>query len=136
MSHFVVFCLVQFLHFPRDSDWHGFLETDAVNRGLFLQGRCSFLVRLPSALPATEFLICRDASALLFSALASMAELPSLFSHRPIVVRHQTWALYHPFVEAVALTLVDLPITFLISIVFSTVLYELVQLQQSAGQFL
>jgi ATP-binding cassette subfamily G (WHITE) protein 2 (SNQ2) len=65
-----------------------------------------------------------------------MAEIPALFSHRPIVVRHQNWALYHPFIEAVALTLVDVPITFFISIVFSTILYELVQLQQSAGQFL
>ena len=77
-----------------------------------------------------------DTSALLFSAFASMAELPALFAHRPIVIRHQTWALYHPFIEAVAMTLVDIPITFLTSIVFAAILYELVQLQQSAEQFL
>jgi ATP-binding cassette subfamily G (WHITE) protein 2 (SNQ2) len=41
-----------------------------------------------------------------------MAEIPTLFGQRPIVERHQKSAMYHPFIEAVALTLVDIPITF------------------------
>ena len=68
--------------------------------------------------------------------LTLVAEIPSLFTQRPIVSRHQKAALYHPFVEAVALTLVDIPITFVTSLVFGTILYEAVRLQQSAGQFL
>ncbi|KAJ7261720.1 ABC-2 type transporter-domain-containing protein [Mycena haematopus] len=50
--------------------------------------------------------------ALLFSALTSMAEIVALFAQRPIILRHNKAALYHPFLEAVALTLVDIPITF------------------------
>jgi ATP-binding cassette subfamily G (WHITE) protein 2 (SNQ2) len=51
-------------------------------------------------------------SSLLFAALSTMAEIPTLFGQRPIVERHQKSAMYHPFIEAVALTLVDIPITF------------------------
>lgn len=42
--------------------------------------------------------------ALLFAALTAMAEIPALYAQRPIVVRHQKSALYHPFIEAAALT--------------------------------
>jgi len=75
-------------------------------------------------------------SALLFSALMAMAEIPALFSQRPIVLRHQQWGLYHPFIEAVALTIVDLPVTFLSTLLFGGLIYALVGLQKSAGQFL
>jgi len=62
--------------------------------------------------------------------------ISSLFAQRPIVSRHQKAALYHPFVEAVALTLVDIPITFVTITHISTIIYEAVRLQQSASQFL
>lgn len=65
-----------------------------------------------------------------------MAEIPALFNQRPIVARHQKAALYHPFIEAVALTLVDIPITFLTTTVFGILIYFIVGLQRSAGQFL
>lgn len=39
-----------------------------------------------------------------------MAEIPALFSQRDIVIKHYKAAMYHPFVEAAALTIVDLPI--------------------------
>jgi ATP-binding cassette subfamily G (WHITE) protein 2 (SNQ2) len=65
-----------------------------------------------------------------------MAEIPALYSQRPIVNRHQKAALYHPFVEAMALTLVDIPITLATSIVFSVIVYFMVGLQSSAAQFL
>jgi len=64
-----------------------------------------------------------------------MAEIPSLYAQRPIVHRHHNAALYHPFVEALAFTIVDLPITFLCSTIFGVILYFLVGLQRSAGQF-
>lgn len=65
-----------------------------------------------------------------------MSEIPSLFALRPIVERHYKAAMYHPFVEAIALTLVDVPITFIILLLYSIVLYFLVGLQRTAGQFL
>ena len=55
-------------------------------------------------------------------------EIPSLFIQRPIVARRQKAALYHPFVEAVALTIVDIPITFFMSLLFGTIIYEAVRL--------
>ncbi|KAJ7476163.1 pleiotropic drug resistance ABC transporter [Mycena latifolia] len=73
--------------------------------------------------------------ALLFSALSSMAEISALFAQRPIVLRQSKAALYHPFIEAVALTLVDIPITFATTLVFAILLYFIVGLQRTASQF-
>ncbi|KAF5334859.1 hypothetical protein D9758_014292 [Tetrapyrgos nigripes] len=72
---------------------------------------------------------------LLFSALATMSEIPALFGQRPIVLRQSRWGFYHPFVDQLALFLVDLPIFALTILVFAVIIYELVQLQQTAGQF-
>ena len=65
-----------------------------------------------------------------------MAEIPALFTQRPIVLRHQKAAMYHPFIEAVASTLVDIPITFTTVLVFAVMVYFIVGLQPSASQFL
>ncbi|KZT66729.1 hypothetical protein DAEQUDRAFT_714433 [Daedalea quercina L-15889] len=73
--------------------------------------------------------------ALMFAAISTMAEIPALFVQRPIVRRHARAAMYHPFVETFALTLVDVPITAVTLILFSIILYFLVGLQQNAGKF-
>ena len=65
-----------------------------------------------------------------------MAEIPALFNQRPIVLRHLKAAMYHPFIEAIAITVVDIPITLLSMLIFCVVLYFLVGLQSTAGQFL
>ena len=44
--------------------------------------------------------------------------------------------MYYPFIESLALTLVDAPIAFFTLLIFCIVLYFVVGLQQSAGQFL
>ncbi|KAH9854553.1 ABC-2 type transporter-domain-containing protein [Lenzites betulinus] len=72
---------------------------------------------------------------LLFSALSTMAEIPALFGQRPIVNRQSRAAMYHPFVEGLALTLVDVPITFITMVVFGIIIYFLVGLEQTAAQF-
>ena len=46
--------------------------------------------------------------ALLFGALSTMAEIPALYSQRPIVARHHKAALYRPWIDAFALTVVDI----------------------------
>lgn len=71
-------------------------------------------------------------SALLFSALTAMAEIPALYAQRPIVLRHERAALYHPFIESLALTFVDIPITFALVTIFAIVLYFMTGLQRSA----
>ncbi|KAF8329221.1 pleiotropic drug resistance ABC transporter [Amanita rubescens] len=73
--------------------------------------------------------------ALLFTTLTAMAEIPALYTQRPIVLRHYRAAMYHPFVEALALTLVDIPITAISLSIFSVVLYFMAGLQRSAEQF-
>ncbi|KAF5387203.1 hypothetical protein D9757_006886 [Collybiopsis confluens] len=73
--------------------------------------------------------------ALLFCALSSMAEIPSLFAQRPIVHRQTQAGMYHPFIESVALTLVGVPITLLNTVIFSILIYFIVGLQTSAAQF-
>ncbi|KAE9393362.1 hypothetical protein BT96DRAFT_924054 [Gymnopus androsaceus JB14] len=73
--------------------------------------------------------------ALLFCALSSMAEIPSLFAQRPILHRQKQAAMYHPFIESVALTLVDVPITFINTSIFGILIYFIVGLQLSAAQF-
>ncbi|KAF9027004.1 ABC transporter [Hymenopellis radicata] len=73
--------------------------------------------------------------ALLFGSLSSMAEIPALFSQRTIVARHQKAAMYHPMIESIALTLVDIPISTLTMLVFGIMMYFLVGLQSTAKQF-
>ncbi|KIJ51214.1 hypothetical protein M422DRAFT_158653 [Sphaerobolus stellatus SS14] len=73
--------------------------------------------------------------AVLFGALSTLAEIPALYQQRPIVARHQKAALYHPYLDALALTLVDIPITVVIQSIFSIILYFMTGLQREAGKF-
>ena len=68
--------------------------------------------------------------------MSAAAEIPTLYAHRPIILRHQKVAMYHPFIEAAAMTLVDIPITLLMLIPYSILVYFTVGLEQSASQFL
>ncbi|CAE6435980.1 unnamed protein product [Rhizoctonia solani] len=73
--------------------------------------------------------------AVFFGALTAMAEIPALYAQRPIVSRHQKAAFYHPFVESLALTIVDIPITFVAQGLFDIVLYFMTGLQREASKF-
>lgn len=75
-------------------------------------------------------------SAYVWSGLSTMAEIPTLFAQRPIILRQSRASMYHPFVDALALTLVDIPITLVTMILFSIILYFLAGMQDTAGQFL
>ncbi|KAG6888337.1 hypothetical protein C0995_009084 [Termitomyces sp. Mi166 len=93
---------------------------------------------LQGVIVGTVFVQSPDATSAFFSrggVLFFLAEIPALFKQRPIVNRHAKAAMYHPFIEALALTIVDIPITFLTSTVFGILLYFIVGLQSSAGQF-
>lgn len=75
-------------------------------------------------------------SALFCCSTLSLAEVPSLFAQRHIVRRHQKGALYYPFIDGLAHTIVDVPITFISVALMSVTLYFLVGLQRSVEQFL
>jgi ATP-binding cassette subfamily G (WHITE) protein 2 (SNQ2) len=65
-----------------------------------------------------------------------MSEISTLFAQRPIVLRHYKAAMYYPFIEALAHTVVDIPIMFIIQAIFCTIIYFLTGLQRTASQFL
>jgi ATP-binding cassette subfamily G (WHITE) protein 2 (SNQ2) len=65
-----------------------------------------------------------------------MAEIAVLFQQRPIILRQYKAALYHPFVDAIALTISDLPITIISTAVFTVTIYFIVGLQRTVEQFL
>ena len=112
------------------------VPTDPEHDGdVLFEGWCSLLVR---AFIRSEFISPDSspfASAILFASLSSMSEIPTLFAHRPIILRHRKAAMYHPFIEAAAMTLVDIPITSTTLTVYSLVLYFVVGLQATTSQF-
>ncbi|OTB07874.1 hypothetical protein M426DRAFT_8470 [Hypoxylon sp. CI-4A] len=73
--------------------------------------------------------------AIVFSALSSATEILSLYAQRAIVEKQSRYALYHPFAEAIASIICDLPTKILSVICFNIPLYFMVQLRQEAGAF-
>lgn len=73
--------------------------------------------------------------AVLLSALQSIVEINTLYAQRPIVAKHKSYAFYHPFTEALAGILSDVPIKFAVTSCFSIILYFLAGLRAEPSQF-
>jgi ATP-binding cassette subfamily G (WHITE) protein 2 (PDR) len=73
--------------------------------------------------------------AVLFNALTSIGEISGLYSQRPIVEKHNSYAFYHPATEAIAGIVADIPVKFVQAVVFNIILYFLAQLRYTPGQF-
>ncbi|PYI28297.1 putative ABC multidrug transporter [Aspergillus indologenus CBS 114.80] len=73
--------------------------------------------------------------AVLLNALTAMTEINSLYSQRPIVEKHASFAFYHPATEAIAGVLSDIPVKFLLAVVFNIILYFLSNLRREPSQF-
>lgn len=73
--------------------------------------------------------------AVLMNTLASVSEITTLFNQRPIVEKHKSYAFYHPFTEALAGILADLPVKFMTATVFNVILYFLGDLRREPGPF-
>jgi ABC-type multidrug transport system permease subunit len=58
-----------------------------------------------------------------------------MWAQRPIVEKHHRYAFYHPFTEAIASMICDLPNKILISILFHLPVYFLTNLRRSASAF-
>lgn len=74
--------------------------------------------------------------ALLFNILMSMSEVTSSFSGRPILIKHKSFAFFHPAAFCIAQIVVDIPILLGQISAFSVILYFLVGLDKSAESFL
>ncbi|GAA97325.1 uncharacterized protein L969DRAFT_87260 [Mixia osmundae IAM 14324] len=73
--------------------------------------------------------------AILFSSLTSMAEIPSCFAQRPILVRQRRYRMARPSADALAQTIVDLVPKAIIQICFVVVLYWMTGLNPGAARF-
>ncbi|PGH16168.1 hypothetical protein AJ79_01935 [Helicocarpus griseus UAMH5409] len=81
-----------------------------------------------------------DRGALLFFAIlmngfASSLEIMTLWQQRPIVEKHNKYALYRPSAEAISSMLVDLPAKIIVGIVFNLILYFMANLRRTPGHF-
>ncbi|KAM4062813.1 ABC-2 type transporter [Hirsutella rhossiliensis] len=73
--------------------------------------------------------------ACLMNAFASALEILTLYAQRPIVEKHNRYAMYHPSAEAIASMLCDLPYKVANSIVFNLTLYFMTNLRREPGPF-
>jgi ABC-type multidrug transport system permease subunit/ABC-type multidrug transport system ATPase subunit len=73
--------------------------------------------------------------ACLMNAFASALEILTLYAQRPIVEKHDRYALYHPSAEAVASMLCDLPYKVSNAIIFNITLYFMTGLRREPGAF-
>ncbi|ORX90944.1 putative ABC transporter [Basidiobolus meristosporus CBS 931.73] len=73
--------------------------------------------------------------AVLLNAFASALEILTLYAQRPIVEKHTRYALYHPFAEAIASMICDMPYKLLNAIIFNITLYFMTNLRREPGAF-
>ncbi|KAG6291388.1 hypothetical protein E4U09_003956 [Claviceps aff. purpurea] len=73
--------------------------------------------------------------ALLFNSLMSMSEVTDSFGGRPILVKHKSFAFFHPAAFCLAQIAADIPVILLQISVFSIILYFMVGLTMNAGAF-
>ncbi|KAL4861099.1 hypothetical protein BDV12DRAFT_180739 [Aspergillus spectabilis] len=68
--------------------------------------------------------------AVLLSAFSSALEILTLYAQRPIVEKQARYAFYHPFAEAIASMLTDIPYKIINSVTFNLPLYFLANLRR------
>ncbi|KFY50876.1 hypothetical protein V496_09128 [Pseudogymnoascus sp. VKM F-4515 (FW-2607)] len=73
--------------------------------------------------------------AILINAFSSVLEILTLFAQRPIVEKHTKYAFYHPFAEAIASMICDMPNKIISSIFFNLTLYFMTNLKRTPGAF-
>ncbi|KAG4429722.1 GTPase-activating protein [Cadophora sp. M221] len=73
--------------------------------------------------------------AVLLNALIAISEINTLYSQRPIVEKQASYAFYHPFTEAMAGIVADIPVKFAIATCFNIILYFLSGLRREPSQF-
>lgn len=73
--------------------------------------------------------------ATLMNALMAVTEIGALFAKRGVLEKQSTFAFYHPFTDALAAFVVDIPVKFVISILFNVVYYFLACLTPEASKF-
>ncbi|PWY88623.1 pleiotropic drug resistance protein PDR [Aspergillus sclerotioniger CBS 115572] len=73
--------------------------------------------------------------AVLLNAFSSALEILTLYAQRPIVEKQSRYAMYHPFAEAIASMLCDMPYKIGNAIIFNITLYFMTNLRRTPGAF-
>lgn len=73
--------------------------------------------------------------ALEFNAMTTVLEIFSIYQSRPIVQKHQQYALYHPTLEAASSLIVAMPQKAILAVTFNITIYFLANLRREAGNF-
>ncbi|KAM0307410.1 hypothetical protein ACHAPM_000125 [Fusarium culmorum] len=73
--------------------------------------------------------------ALLSNSLVSMSEVTDSFTGRPVLLKHKSFAMYHPAAFCIAQIAADIPIILMQVTTFSVVEYFMVGLTRTAGHF-
>ncbi|KAL1962345.1 hypothetical protein VTN77DRAFT_9758 [Rasamsonia byssochlamydoides] len=72
---------------------------------------------------------------LLYNSLLSMSEVTDSFTGRPILIKHKSFAFYHPAAFCIAQITADIPVIIFQVSIFSVVLYFMVGLTATASAF-
>lgn len=72
---------------------------------------------------------------ILMNAFASALEILTLWQQRPIVEKHNKYALYRPSAEAISSMIVELPSKAIVSVCFNLILYIMTNLRRTPGHF-
>ncbi|EFX03218.1 ABC multidrug transporter [Grosmannia clavigera kw1407] len=73
--------------------------------------------------------------AILMNALTAISEINKLYAQRPIVEKHAAYAFYHPYTEALAGIMTDIPIKFITGTIFNLIVYFMSGLRREPAQF-
>ncbi|KAI8286692.1 ZEB2-regulated ABC transporter 1 [Colletotrichum sp. SAR11_240] len=73
--------------------------------------------------------------ALLFNAFASEMEVLTLYAQRPVVEKHNRYALYHQSAEAISSYIIELPYKITNVFTFNSILYFMANLNREPGPF-
>lgn len=73
--------------------------------------------------------------AILLNAFASALEILTQWKQRPVVEKHDKYALYHPSAEAISSLFVDLPAKLIVGVVFNVIIYFMTHLRRTVGHF-
>ncbi|KIJ53326.1 hypothetical protein M422DRAFT_222683 [Sphaerobolus stellatus SS14] len=115
-----------------DTITQGFLLFNFIGQGLFLG---SVFWNLPVETAAYFSRGSTALFAIVFPTLLTLAEIPGLYYQRSIVARHHRAALYHPWIDAAAFTIMETPISFLYVTGYSVLIYFLSGFQREPDKF-
>ncbi|CEL04031.1 Putative ABC multidrug transporter [Aspergillus calidoustus] len=73
--------------------------------------------------------------ALLYNSLLAMAEVTESFQGRPVLIKHKSFAYFHPAAFCIAQIAADIPVLLFQVSIFSIVLYFMVGLEMTAAAF-